>query len=268
MSKFLSEHYDVKMGIVNSTATAGAYTRGYSLQGVKRVSVLCGIDLSSYSSVCATAINPAQFTVMVGTNASVVSAMTSLTSVSLTLGQATIGTLPRVTAVAVAAHGTIATANYLVLDGTTFSVKVNSCVADKNILSSAASSLVKSLASAIATWSTHLETYGLVTAGNATATAVIYIRVKDTAPGHNLSFNCAIQTNAASSDAMCVCPIRASGVIEFTPADVVGTNTSYTHFGIKINSTTTVVQMNSVMILREMDYAPVSTFLSRKEGTK
>lgn len=265
MSNFLGERYDIKEAVWGCTATAGVYSQPFSLADTKRVTVLCGYD-AVYSSILGTAINPAQFTIMAGTHATVVSAMTSLTSVSLTLGQATIGTLPKMQEVMICAQGTVASGQTIQFDSVTFTLAANSCVGDKNILCSACSVLINTLVSAIATHCTHLETYGKVTAGNATATAYVFVRVKDIGPAAPQSFNCVISANASSTDLMWAQPIKAVGVIEFTPGDVLATNSSYTHFGIRINSTSTVFFSAHAMVIREVGYNPLSTRVSRKEG--
>lgn len=245
MSKFLGESKQIT-GAVILVAGGGssANSQPFSLKDVSRVSVVCQLG-AAFSTALTTAVAPATVSVVCGTNGEA-SSMSVLTGATLVMGQATLGTLSKWDAVAISAHGTVATC-VINIDGSTFHVQANATLTDRQLNSSACSAFVHSVVSAIATYCTHLETYGLVTAGNATATATIYVRRKDGSTGRAIDVSIS-NANAASSDCVFIQGIKQTGIIEFTPNDVLATNSSYTHFGVRVNSGVTTQQFSAVVI--------------------
>jgi hypothetical protein len=180
-----------------------------------------------------------------------VSSFTALTSAGLGLGEATALVFNEWETVRVVA-GAGATAQKassrtIIIDGTTFLIKEAATMADKQISASANSILIEDLASAIALFCTHLETYTVTTAADSSSEASLRIRRKASGPGEAHGID--IQTIGASASTGCVyCEgIKKSGVIEFRPSQVLATNASYTHFGVRFKSTGTFAVGASVI---------------------
>lgn len=248
---FPTEKYDYKLAI-GCHGASSQDSQPFSLKGVSKVAVICGIN-AARSTVLATAVAGATFSVVVGKSSDEISAMTLLTGATLELGQKTLGQLNNFECVYVGAETTVPVDRYIIIDGTTITGKVNSSVGDKNYLTSACSAMIHSLVSNIATHCTHLETFGLVTAGDATVQSGIYIRRKDSGVGMAQGFSVSVSANASSSDQVFICPIKQNGVIEFTPQDVLATNSSYTHFGVVYDAVGTLLHGNAYVV-REFDY--------------
>lgn len=261
MSHYLGEKFNIKNAVFNSTGTAAVYSQTFSLRDVSRVTILCNVN-EAISTVLATAIGAANFSVVCGTDCAA-SSMSSLTSGVLTLGQTTLGTLTNWEEVLVGADATVSTGRTLVIDGTTFTINPNSSVGDKSLLSSACSAFIHSVVSAIATHCTHLETFGMVTAGGATAKAYVGIRRKDYGPGMSAGITISVTANASSSDMHYIQGLKQQGVIEFRPGDILATNASYTHFAVRLNSTVTAGMNLSAQVIRETGFQ--STNVNRKK---
>ena len=245
MSKFLGESKEIT-GAVILVAGGGssANSQPFSLKDVSRVTVACQLG-AAFSSVLATAVAPATVSVVCGTSREA-SAMSVLTGATLVMGQATISELTKWDTVVISAHGTVATA-VITIDGSTFHIQTNATLSDRQLNSSACSVFTAKLVSAIATYCTHLETFGRVTAGNATATSYVYVRRKDGSTGRAIDVSIS-NANAASSDCVFIQGIKQTGIIEFVPNDVLATNSSYTHFGVRFNSAVTSQQFSAVVI--------------------
>lgn len=242
MSKFLGEHAKFTQAIIGA-AVSSADSEPIALKDVSRVTVHVGIlnDLATAKAITAGA--PASFTVVCGTAGQGVSSFTALTSAGIGLGEATVGEWHEWETVRVVA-GAGATAQKassrtIIIDGTTFLIKEAATVADKQISASANSILIEDLASAIAVHCTHLETYTVTTAADSSSEASLRIRRKASGPGeaHGIDITC---LNASgSTGCVYVEGIKKSGIIEFRPSQVVSTNSSYTHFGVRYKSTGT-----------------------------
>ncbi len=260
MSNFLGERYDFKSALI-SVGTSTHSSQPFALRDCKRVTVLIEAQ-AGLSSVLSTLVSGATFKVVGGVASNEVSAMTAITGLQTIMGMTTQGQLNNWEVIAIAAHGTLATGISLTIDNTTFTSNPNSCVADKAYLTSACSAAIHAIASNIATWCTHLETFGLVTAGNATATAVIYVRRKDYGPGMAQGIDAAVTAQAQSSDIVYVQGIKQQAMIEFTPNDILATNSSYTHFGIQFQQVGTILH-GAAQVIREVGYNPGSSNLTR-----
>jgi len=257
-NNFLGERQKIDVAMIHNGGSSWN-SQCFSLADVGRVSIVCGMHVATMSSDIGMAINPATFTVVVGTYSSGGgSNLAVLAGATLELGHATIGVLTNIQEFCVAAHGTIATGRMIVIDGTTYIGQPNASASDKQWNTSGASAAILSLASRLSSNATHLETFGKVTANNATATSLVYVRRKDYGPGMKDGITVSVTANASSQDQLFITPIRYQGVIEFTPADVLATNTSYTHFAVRFNSAVTLAgatgMNNSVVIIREVGY--------------
>jgi hypothetical protein len=127
----------------------------------------------------------------------------------------------------------------LIIDGTTFLIKEAATIADKQISASANSILIEDLASAIAVHCTHLETYTVTTAADSSSEASLRIRRKAFGPGEAHGIDIASPLASASTGCVYAEGIKKSGIIEFRPSQVLATNSSYTHFGVRYKSTGT-----------------------------
>lgn len=239
MSKFLGEHADIKGALVVAGGSSGD-SQPFTLRDVSRVSVLCQIMVTAGDTAKYLAAAPASFSVVCGTNQDC-SSMSALASANLDLGATAAAILNKWEEVQVVA-GAGATAQkassrVIVIDGTSFLVKEGATVADKQISASANSILIEDLASAIALFCTHLETYGVTTAADSSSQASLCIRRKDYGPGMARSIDISATGASGSTGCVHVRGIKQCGIIEFHPNDVLATNSSYTHFGVRFKST-------------------------------
>lgn len=259
MSKFLGEHADIKGAIVMAGGSS-ANSQPFALRDVSRISVLCQMQ-NAYSCALTTAIAPATVSVVCGTFSDPAS-MAVLTGGTIVMGMSTAAQLTNWETIAVAALGTLGTGRMLVIDGTTFTIHANASATDKQLSASAASIFTDALACAIATFCTHLETYGQVTNGNATATSILYIRRKEFGPGMAAGITAYTSAQATSVDQVHIQGIKQNAIIEFRPADVLATNSSYTHFGVRFNCAVTT-QNFAAQVIRVTGYQ--STNVNRIE---
>jgi hypothetical protein len=240
MSKFLGEHADFK----NALLLAGASTadsQPFALRDVQRVTIECAIAVTALDTAKQIAAAPASFTVVVGTAATAVSAMIALTSANLDLGETTAKEFNNWEVVQIiagaGASARKADGRTVIIDGTTFTLQEAATIADKQIGSSANSVIVENFACAIATHCPHLEVFDVVTAADSSSIAYLSIRRKETGPGMAKSIDIKSTLASASTGCVYVAGVRKQGLIEFRPADVLATNSSYTHFGIRFKST-------------------------------
>lgn len=250
MSKYLGESARFKKAII-AAAVSSADSEPIALADVHKVTVHVGI-LGDLATAKAFTAAPASFLVVVGTAATAVSAMTALTSAKIDLGETTALDFHGWETVRFVA-GAGATARKadgrtVIIDNVTFTIQENATISDKQINASANSIIVENLACAIATFCPHLEAYTVTTAADSSSEASLYIRKKATGPGDQ-STGVSISTPLASASTGCVyCEgVKKSGIIEFNPSQVLGTNTSYTHFGVRYKSTGTFAVTASVI---------------------
>lgn len=252
-SNFLGERFDIKTAkILVAGGGSSANSQAFSLQDVSRVTIICGLEAATAVAL-ATAVAPCTVSVVVGTYTTAASGMTLLTGATLEMGQATLGVLTNWDVVGIGAEAAVATGRKLIIDGTTFMIEANATLADKQISASATPALVEALACVIATFCTHLETFGMATAGDATAESMIFVRRKDYGAGQPQSIDVQVTANASSSGQVFIQGIQQTGVIEFRPSDVLATNASYTHFAVRFNSAVTSQQFAAIVI-RETGY--------------
>ncbi len=233
-------------------STAGVFSKCFSLVGVDRVMILCGQGNST-----GVALVPSQFKVMVGKyDAGGASALSSLASASIRLGATSsaggggsTGAWNNDGLVELMVHcdatAAVDVGDTLAFDGTTFTFAGTGTVADKT-LSTGNIAFMNQFVSAIATHCTHLEVAGIVTATTDTRCVV---RPKDLgfAGGQTTGMGGTASTNATTGEVELIGQ-KYQGVIEFTPNDVLATNSSYTHFGIKLNTTVTTAIMTAWVI--------------------
>lgn len=266
MTKYLGDNIRADLAILSMGAatagpgqatfncsSAGVYSKCYSLANVDKVMILCGQGNST-----GVALNMAQFKVMVGKyDAGGASALASLASVSIRLGATSsvagggsTGAWANDGLVELMVHcdatGACDNGDTLAFDGTTFTINTaGGTVADKT-LSTGNVAFMNQFVSAIATFCTHLEVAGIVTA---TTDTRCVLRPKDMGfTGlQTTGMGVTASTNATTGEVELIGQ-KYQGVIEFTPNDVLATNSSYTHFGIKLNTTVTTAIMTAWVI--------------------
>lgn len=249
MSKYLGESAKITAAIIGA-AVSSADSEPIALKDVSKITVQVGI-LSDLATAKALAAAPASFTVVCGTAGQGVSSFTALTGAGIGLGEATAlewheWDTVRVVAGA-GASARKADGRTIVIDGTTFTLREAATIADKQIGSSANSVIIEDLASAIAVHCTHLETYAVTTAADSSSEASLRIRRKASGPGEAHGIDIACAGASGSTGCVYVEGIKKTGVIEFNPSQVLATNSSYTHFGVRYKSTGTFA-VESVVI--------------------
>jgi hypothetical protein len=241
MSKYLGESVKFTQAIMGA-AVSSADSEPIALRDVSKVTVQVGI-LNDLATAKAMAAAPASFSVVCGTAGQGVSSFTALTSACISLGEVTAlewheWETVRVVAGA-GATAQKASARTIILDGVTFLIKEGATIADKQIGASANSVIIEDLASAIAVHCTHLETYAVTTAADSSSEASLRIRRKANGPGEAHGIDIACAGASASTGCVYVEGIKKMGIIEFNPSQVLATNATYTHFGVRFKSTGT-----------------------------
>ena len=255
MSAYLGENIRMDLGILSiggavggasAQSTAGVYSKAYSLADVDRVMVLCGMGETT-----GIAVTSATFSVVVGTyTAQGGSAMTALTGATLLLGITSVSSQANSGLVEMRVHrdatGALTPGDVYFIDGSCIVMAAAGSVTD-NTLSTGNVAFMNDFVSWIATRTTHLELARTVTASTDTQT---FVRQKDfgfAGPmGTGLSAISTV-TNATTAE-LEILPLKYQGVIEFTPADVLATAASYTHFAVAINTTVTTQPMSAMVI--------------------
>lgn len=231
---------------VNLNSTAGINSKCYDLADVNKIAILCGIGPST-----GVALVSGTFTVVVGTyDEGGGSALTALTGATLSLGNnagvaSWSGRGLVELDVACVATAAITSGDTFSIDGTTFTMQGTGSVADKT-LSTGNIAFMNDFVSALATWTTHIEVTNIVTASTLTRCT---LRPRDYGfAGPQSSGMGVTATTNATTDELVLIPKKYEGVIEFTPNDVLATNSDYTHFAIRLNTTVTTVPMAAMVI--------------------
>jgi len=251
MAYDIGEKYKVLQMRTDSTASILSQSIGVNLQDINRVSILCGLEqnvatpTSAIKLAHATVAAAATVTVKVGPSTDPASAV--LTGATLVLGQATLGQLTGWDAV-IFGCGSVAgltTGRSIVIDGTTFTLQKNGSVADYHLAASNCTAFIASLDSALSRFLPHLETFDAATAG----AEGFKVGVKRKYEGP--AFDVSVTVNTSSTNQICITGYKQAGVIEFTAADVVATNSSYTHFSVQIDSSVTADKYVSAIAVLE-----------------
>ncbi len=230
---------------VSLNSTLGINSKCYSLADVDRISVLCGVGPST-----GVAVVSGTFTVVVGTyDAGGGSALTALTGATLSLGNTAVnswsgGGLVEMD-IACIATAAVTAGDTFSLDGTTLTAAAAGTVADKT-LSTGNVAYMNDLVSALATFTTHIEVANVVTASTLTRCS---IRPRDYgfAGSQTSGMGVTATTNATTGEVELI-PKKYEGLIEFTANDVLATNSSFTHFAIRLNTTVTTTPMAAMVI--------------------
>ena len=234
------------VGAASYQTSAGVNSKAYSLEDVDRVMILCGEGEST-----GIAVNSGTFLITVGTYSSGGgSAMSALVGATLKLGITSVGSFVDSGLVEMRVHcdatGALTAADVFHIDNTSIVIAGTASVTDKKC-GTGNVAFMNSFVSWIATWATHLETGRTVTASTDTQT---FIRHRDYGfRGPQASGIGVISTpgNATTAEVEWLA-LKYQGVIEFTPADVLATNTSYTHFAVRLNTTVTTAPFAAMVV--------------------
>jgi hypothetical protein len=247
MAGHIGEKAAIDLGIL-AQMTGGvatlSFTKAYSMQGYKRISILCAMAGSAtgagaYSStwkLCAGVAteHPSSFTTIAGS--------------SLIVGNTSNLTFEGVNEIRIYAHNSVATGVAFVVDGVTFTFQTNATVADKQIGASVSSAVTKGIATALGLFCPWLETC-LGTTG--TTGTDIYIRAKDLGAGSERSgVSITVVTNTTGTGLETRVK-KDFGLIEFTPSDIINVSSSYTHFCVRMQTTATVANQSAAFVIRE-----------------
>lgn len=260
MAGYLSEKVQADIAILGAPlggATATQWSKTFTLKDYSKVTV----HVASVPGATGAAAAAATFSILVGHGTEFgASNMAALSNATLVLGNTSALTIEGQEQIYVCAHNSVATGVTLVIDGSSFTFQTNGTLSDKHIAASLSSAVIKSLASLIATYCTHLETR-VVTTGATNSDMIIFKR--DLGAGHR-SQGIDITMNAHVTTTGIDCrPYMSQGIIEFTAGDVLATNSSYTRFAIQVQSAVTVANYYSAVILREPCYP--STYGNRTQ---
>lgn len=267
MSNFASEKYTIVPLEFDSTTTSEVRSKGISLAGVQKVTVMCGYDLAlnvldSLAHPESSLAHTATFAVYVGDATQGSASFSALASATAVLGMATVGQLNGYESVQVQVIGTAATGVSLTLEhggiSKTFKIEKNASIADLQIGASNTTVFGNCLASAIKLYFPGLEVVEGTTVGSGDTVAwsgIIKPKVQGLGP-----INAAVTAQAVSTaDVININAHRQVKFIEFTPAEVLATNSSYTQFCVGIDSSCTVSDKFAVAILETNYEAPIGT---------
>lgn len=264
MSKFASEKYTVIPLEFDSTTTTEVRSRGVSLVGVQRVSVMCGYNyglnvLDSAAHPESSLAHTATFQVYVGAATKGSASFAALTSATAVLGMATVGELNGWESVQVQVIGTAATGVTLTLEhagrAKTFTIQTNATLTDLQIGASNTTVFGNCLTSAINLYFPELEVVEGTTVGSGDTVAWSGI-IKPKVEGLG-AMNASVTAQSVSTvDVININGHRQVKFIDFTPAQVLATSTAYTQFCVGIDSSCTVTDKFAVAILETNHEAP------------
>lgn len=264
MTQFAGEKYVMIPLALNTSTTTEVRSKGISLRGVDRVSVICGHELAlnvldSVAHPESSLVHGATFAVYVGDATQGAASFSALASATCVLGMATVGQVRNAESLQIQVVGSWATGSELTISygptTHTFTLSVNASLSDKQLSASDSTAFANAITSAIGQFFTNLEIVEGTTVGSGDTKAWTGI-LKEKIPGQ-ATLSAAVTAQAVSTS--CIGNVnchRSVGVIEFTPAQVLATNASYTQFCVGIDCSVTVTKQYAVAIL-EMSDAPV-----------
>lgn len=273
MSAFTGEKYTIVPLQINTSTTTEVRSQAVSLRGVQKVSVVCGYayEINVLDSVAhpeSSLAHTASFAVYVGDATQNPASFSALTSATCVLGMATVGKVNYCKEIQVQVVGSWATGATMALGygntTKTYTLHTNASLADDQLSASDATAFANALGSAIRRDFPGLEVVAGTTVGSGDTKAWTGV-VKEKYPGVGL-INAQVGGQAVSSSCIGNVNIhRQVGVIEFTPAQVVATNASYTQFAVGIDCSSTVCKQTAYAIL-ETNYEGVTGKRTRPVG--
>jgi hypothetical protein len=265
MSKYIGENMKIIPLTLNTSTTTEVRSQAVSLRGVERVTVVCGygLDLNVLDSAAhaeSSLAHTATYQVYVGDATQNPASFAAMTSATCVLGMATVGEINNCQEIQIQVIGSWATGSNLTIGygntTKTYSMHTNASLADDQLSASDSTEFADALASAIRRDFPGLELVAGTTVGSGDTKAWTGI-LKEKVQGNGL-INALVTGQAASTSAIGNVNIfRQVGLIEFTPAQVLATNSCYTQFAVGIDSSSTVSKMTAYAVL-ETGYKAVA----------
>lgn len=228
----ISERHRV-VPIIKGVSSTYFTSEGISLQDVGKVNVFCGCGVQVVTPDATNAVfanasvsKPATFKIMVGPSTDPATA--ALVGATVVMGaQGTV--LTNWDTIEVGACGTVSglSGNIVIINGVTYTLTANSCVKDFNLLTSNASGVIGSLSCAIG-----MHHPGLFVHDETSGKLLISRKNADSLP-----ITAQVTAQGQSTEGLVLMGIKQQRSISFTPANVVATNSSYTHFAVQIETT-------------------------------
>jgi hypothetical protein len=241
--KYLTDSRQFDVAFIGVNGVSSFNSKTYNL----KVSVLCAFGLNT----AVTAIGSATFSVVVG-NGTGGSSFAVLTGATLMLGNVLETVCTGADVIHVYFRATAAAASSgqnISIDGFSMHSTANAAANSSNINSTDCTGAIKSLALRLATGATHLETIEFGTSGAATVYGLT-IRRRDLGFGNLASgIGCTVSDNTTVGFELQ--HGRSYGIIEFSAADVVSTNSSYTHFAIRFVTSNATATPACAMVIRD-----------------
>ncbi len=254
---FASEKLTIIPLQINTSTTTEVRSQAISLRGVQKVSVVCGYAyelnvLDSAAHPESSLAHTATYQVYLGDATQNPASFSAMTSATLVLGMATVGKVNYCKEIQVQVIGSWATGATFALGygntTKTYTLHTNASLADDQLSASDSTEFADALASALRRDFPNLEIVGGTTVGSGDTKSWTGI-IKEKVPGVGL-INAQVGGQAVSTSCIGNVNIhRQVGVIEFTPAQVIATNSCYTQFAVGIDSSATVVKMTAYAIL-------------------
>ncbi len=271
MGSFIGERCVMIPLTLNTSTTTEVRSQAVPLRGVEKVTILCGHDLAL--NVLDSAAHPesslagaATFAVYVGDATQGAASFAALASATCVLGMTTVGQVRNAQQIQIQVIGSWATGSELTISygptTHTFTLSVNASLADGQLSASNATAFAGAFINAIAARFPALEVVEGTTVGSGTTDAWTGI-LKEKYPG---MATLSAQVTAQSVSTSCIGNVnvhKMAGVIEFTPAQVLATNASYTQFCVGIDCSVTVTRQTAVAILQTANRGNVNPIRTR-----
>lgn len=261
MTQYAGEKYVMIPLALNTSTTTEVRSKGVSLKGVSKVSVMCGHELAlnvldSAAHPESSLVGAATFAVYVGDVTQGSASFSALASATCVLGMATVGQVRNAESIQIQVVGSWATGRELTISygptTQTFTMHTNASAADNQISASDATAFAAAFSAIIPNRFPNLEVVEGTTVGSGNTAAWTGI-LKEKIPGL-ATLAAAVTVQDASTSAIGNVNVhRSVGVIEFTPAQVIATNASYTQFCVGIDCSVTVTKQYAVAILEMKD---------------
>lgn len=247
MTAKILERFSIEAGD-HVVSASSFYTSGrFNMKGYDKACVFVQCGTLGASS----AVNNVDVSIVAGAATEGVSSFVALTGATASIGPSTSGQLRNVQGFKIFFHGTYATGATIDIDGKEFVLSsTNETTGGKYLFQSSLSSIATlKLSTLIPAVLPYLECTNADP--GTTGADYVHCRLKRGSPAERTG--CTVITSAinASSDGFGVLARGAAGAIEFTAADLVSTNSSYTDFAVKVNTTISTSLPFSVTVIRE-----------------
>jgi hypothetical protein len=247
MTAKILERFSIEAGD-HVVSASSAYTSGrFSMKGYDKAAVFVQCGTLGASS----AVNNCDVTIMAGPATEGVSSFVALTGATASVGPTTSGQLRNVQGFKIFFHGTYTTGATIDIDGKEFVLSsTNETTGGKYLFQSSVSSIATlKLSTLIPAVLPYLECTN-VDPGT-TGADYVACRLKRGSPAERTGSTILCTAINASSDGFGVLAKGLTGAIEFTAADLVSTNSSYTDFAVLVKTSVSTSWPFSVTVIRE-----------------